>query len=262
MTSSWPATRRRTPCSAGSGTPTATGSSTAATSACSAWRSGPASGTPSTAPSWTSTGTGRSTGPTSPSSASASASPSDRPAARPRSRRRRTMLRYRLRTARLTALALGAWALTGRPAPAQSINKFADATAGATRTTFSAPAGGTLLIRVPLHGLAAAGDQPDAQGRILPGTLTRHDVAPGTVTPGAVDPNPLSALDSTNCAVDANGCPLIDDDPPTVPTTATLTVTPVPEPIGVLAACAAAAALVRVGRRIRPDRKSVVKGKG
>lgn len=97
----------------------------------------------------------------------------------------------------------------------------------------------------------AAGVLRDAQGRALLGTFTLHGLAPGTVTLGAADPNPAAPFDTSSFAADPDGIPLVDYDPLIMSTTATLTVAPVPEPVGVLAACAVAAGLARVGRHIR-----------
>ena len=97
----------------------------------------------------------------------------------------------------------------------------------------------------------AAGVRPDAQGRVLLGTFTLHGLAPGVVTLGAADPNPAIAFDTSSFAADPNGVPLVNYDPLIITATATLTVAPVPEPASVLAAGAAAAGLVRLGRRIR-----------
>jgi hypothetical protein len=78
------------------------------------------------------------------------------------------------------------------------------------------------------------------------------------VTLGAADPNPAIAFDTSSFAADPNGVPLVNYDPLIMTATATLTVAPVPEPASVLAACAAAAGLVRLGHRIhRRTRASV-----
>jgi hypothetical protein len=100
----------------------------------------------------------------------------------------------------------------------------------------------------------AAGVQPDAQGRILLGTFTLHGLAPGAVALGAADPNPAIGFDTSSFAAGADGAPLINDDPLIAAATATLTVSPVPEPAGVLAAGAAAAGLAGAARRIRRAR--------
>src|SRR5262249_39207783 len=109
-----------------------------------------------------------------------------------------SMVRHRFCTARLAALALGALALAGGPAPAQVVYEFADATTDATQTNFSVPAGGALPIRVYLHeltpgsplfhsagGLGASGVRLSfATPPGVAALLSVADVAPATTAAG------------------------------------------------------------------------------
>jgi hypothetical protein len=100
-------------------------------------------------------------------------------------------------------------------------------------------------------GALATGVKPDAQGRILLGTFTLHGLTPGMVTLGAADPNSAIGFDTSSFVAGANGIPLINYDPNLLAKMATLTVTPVPEPASLLAACTVAAGLTGAVRRIR-----------
>ena len=53
--------------------------------------------------------------------------------------------------ARLAALALGVLLLAGGPAPAQIVDKLADATTGAAQAAFGVSVGGVLPVRNDLH---------------------------------------------------------------------------------------------------------------
>jgi hypothetical protein len=120
---------------------------------------------------------------------------------------------------------------------------------------FGTPAlGGSGTSAALAAGALAAGVPPDAQGRVLLGTFTLHGLAPGAVALGAADPNPAIGFDTSSFAAGAGGAPLINDDPLIAAATATLTVSPVPEPAGVLAAGAAAAGLACTVRRSRRAR--------
>jgi hypothetical protein len=107
-------------------------------------------------------------------------------------------------------------------------------------------------------GQFATGVAPDASGRVLLGTFALYGQAPGILTLSAADPNPLIAFDTSSFAADVNFIPLINYDPPITAGSATLTVTPVPEPSGLLLTFAVAAGLIFAGRRLRPATRAAV----
>jgi hypothetical protein len=71
---------------------------------------------------------------------------------------------------------------------------------------------------------------PDANGRIFLGTFTFHGLSPGVETIGAVDPNPATNFDTTHFT---GG---VGIDSQLSPGTATINVSPVPEPTILFAA--------------------------
>jgi hypothetical protein len=87
---------------------------------------------------------------------------------------------------------------------------------------------------------------------VLLGTFALHGQAPGILTLSAVDPNPLIAFDTSSFAAGANFIPLINYDPLITAGSATLTVTAVPEPTGLLLTFAVAAGVIFAARRLSP----------
>lgn len=105
-------------------------------------------------------------------------------------------------------------------------------------------------------GQFAAGVAPDASGRVLLGTFALHGQAPGILTLSATDPNPLLAFDTSSFAAGLNFVPLINYDPLITAGSATLTVTPVPEPATPVLICLAATLGWAAYRRRRVARAS------
>ena len=115
------------------------------------------------------------------------------------------------------------------------------------------PSGTSASVSV---GQFTTGVAPDASGRVLLGTFALHGQAPGILTLTAADPNPLIAFDTSSFAAGANFIPLINYDPLITAGSATLTVTPVPEPSGLLVTFAVAAGLIFAARRLSPTSRA------
>lgn len=98
-------------------------------------------------------------------------------------------------------------------------------------------------------GQFTTGVAPDASGRVLLGTFALHGQAPGILTLSAVDPNPILAFDTSSFATGVNFIPLINYDPLITAGSATLTVTPVPEPASPVLVCLVTLGWVAYRRR-------------
>ncbi len=96
-----------------------------------------------------------------------------------------------------------------------------------------------------LNVASFSGVLPDSNGRILLGTFTFHGVSAGTVNLTAVDPNPGTNTDTTHFSGGIGIDSIISGG------TATLVVSPVPEPVLSTVAASAALALAGLYRRIK-----------
>ena len=115
---------------------------------------------------------------------------------------------------------------------------------------FGTPAIDSTSARLVNGSSITSGVLPDTEGRILLGTFIFQGLAEGSVTLGALDPNPGVGYDTSSFATSAN-IPLTNYDPLLQSATATLTVTPVPEPAALGLAAAALLAARRLRRAVR-----------